>query len=363
MVRLEALDDGRQVRVGVQLAGGLAARLGVRAQLVPADLEDRVRVQVPEGAQADQLVVALATQRPVLGGGRQRPVHPDGVVVERLAGAVDRAVQPGQLPGVQDLLGGLPHLGEEARQVLRVAELHLLPQADLGPDRPAARLREEGGDALETVRDALDPLRQGRGSAGEQREHGVADVPGGLRPALPAADLVRVEQRQADVVELQVPLEPRGGGQPGRIERLDGGEMALLLGDLVLDGVPAGVAQAVVLAVDPEVGGHDRVVGEQAPDAGLDEVVEAVVERAGVGRGRRSREILAAEQCRHGSSGAAGARRRPGVGRGAPQAVPATIAAGLGSVSRRASAAAATTLSTSSAVTPRCVTARICPWG
>ena len=143
MVRLEALDDGRQVRIGVQLAGGGAARLGVRAQLVPADLEDRVRVQVAEGAQADQLVVALATQRPVLGGGGQRPVQPGDVVVERRAGAVDRPVQPGQLPGVQDLLRGLPHLGEEARQVLRVAQLHLLPQADLGPDGPAARLVEE----------------------------------------------------------------------------------------------------------------------------------------------------------------------------------------------------------------------------
>ena len=164
-------------------------------------------------------------------------------------------------------------------------------------------------------------------------------------------------------MELEVPLEPRGGGQPGRIERLDGGEMGLLLGDLVFDGVPPGVAQAVVLAVDPEVGGHDRVVGEQAPHAGLDEVVEAVVEGAGVGRGRRSREILAAEQCGHRSSGAAGTRWRPGVGRGAPQTVPAAIAAGLGSVARRASAAAATTLSMSSAVTPRCVTARICPWG
>ena len=209
-----------------------------------------------------------------------------------------------------------------------------------------------------------EPLRERRGAAGEQQEHGVADVAGGLRAALPAADLVRVEQRQADVVELQVPLEPRGGGQPGRIQRLDGGEVGLLLGDLVLDRVPARVAQAVVLAVDAEVGGHDRVVGEQAPDAGLDEVVEAVVERARVRRGRRSREILAAEQC--GSwflrrRGVDAALRRWAVR--APQAAPATTAAGLGSVSRRASAAAATTLSMSSAVTPRWVTARIWPWG
>ena len=87
VVRLEALDDGRQVRIGIQLAGGRAARLRVRAQLVPADLEDGVRVQVAEGTPADQLVVALAAQRPVLGRGGQRPVQPGDVVVERRAGA------------------------------------------------------------------------------------------------------------------------------------------------------------------------------------------------------------------------------------------------------------------------------------
>ena len=114
VVRLEALDDGRQVRVGVQLAGGGPARLGVRAQLLPADLQDRVRVQVAEGPQADQLVVALAAQRPVVGGAGQRPVQPGGVGVEGRAGAVDRAVQAGELSLVHHLLGGLPDLGEEA---------------------------------------------------------------------------------------------------------------------------------------------------------------------------------------------------------------------------------------------------------
>ncbi len=283
--------------------------------------------------------------------------------VEGRSGDVDRLVQPRQLSGFQDLLRGLPHLGEEARQVLGVPQLHLLPQAHLGSDRPAVSPREERRHALESVRDALDPLLQGRGSTGEQREHGVTDVTGGLRASLPAADRVSVEQREADVVELQVAFEPRAGGQPGRVERLDGGEVGLVRDDLVLDGIPAGVAQAVVLAVDPEVGGHDRVVGEQASDAGLDEVVEA-------SRRAVQRRALPPVEGMPGRRGVSSwfLRRRgvwaaPRCGRWAPQAVPATIAAGLGSVARRASAAAATTLSTSSAVTPRCVTARIWPWG
>ena len=135
------MTDGRSAS-GIQLAGGGAARLRVRAQLVPADLQDRVRVQVAEGAQADQLVVALAAQRPVLGRGGQRPVHPGDVVVERRSGAVDRPVQAGQLrarPGRSSAASRTS--ANRPGRSFGVAQLHLLPQADLGPDGPAAGLR------------------------------------------------------------------------------------------------------------------------------------------------------------------------------------------------------------------------------
>jgi hypothetical protein len=59
--------------------------------------------------------------------------------------------------------------------------------------------------------------------------------------------------------------------------------MGLVGRELLEDGVAGRVAEAMVLGVDPEISADDRVVADQPPEAALDEVVELVIERAGLG--------------------------------------------------------------------------------
>ena len=165
-------------------------------------------------------------------------------------------------------------------------------------------------------------------------------------------------------MDLEVPLEPGGRGEPGVVERLDGREVRPIRGDLGQHGVAAGVAEAVVLGVDAEVGRERRVVDEQAADAGLDQVVQAVVQGPAVGVGRGSRELDVGDSFAHRSSGARGllgATRWPASapgGVGPPRAVPGQAAlaagspAGRGAVSRRAASTAAIVRSMSAAVIP-----------
>ena len=163
-------------------------------------------------------------------------------------------------------------------------------------------------------------------------------------------------------MDLEVALEPGLRRQAVGVQRHDRREVRAVVGDLLEDGVAAGVAEPVVLGVDAEQRRVDRVVHEQASDAGLDEVVEARVERPLVGRGLGSRQVDAAELVR------SSVLRRPAGGRlvagwvcpvvvigASPDAQAALVAgspAGLGAVSRSTSATAAITVSMSSAVIP-----------
>ena len=90
-----------------------------------------------------------------------------------------------------------------------------------------------------------------------------------------------------------------GRRQAGRIDRLDRREVGLLGGELVEDRVARAVAEAVVLGVDAEIGPDDRVVADDPPEARLDEVVEAVVERARVRRPGRGGEVDVLESVGH----------------------------------------------------------------
>ncbi len=126
------------------------------------------------------------------------------------------------------------------------------------------------------------------------------------------------------------------------------------------DGLALRVAERVVEVVDPEVRRQDRVVPEDPPHPRLDEVVEARIQGPGVGGGTGTRQVDRWQQRCHVVPPArpvrARAWRRPGQA-----AVVAGSPAGLGRVPCRTSSTVSTTRSTSAAVIPRWVTARIEP--
>ncbi len=97
---------------------------------------------------------------------------------------------------------------------------------------------------------------------------------------------VRVEDRAPEVVDLEVALEPAGGREPGRIDRLHRGEVDPVGRELALDRIARAVAEALVLGVDAHEGRKGRMVAEGLAEARLDQVVEPVVERS-IGAGFR----------------------------------------------------------------------------
>ena len=159
---------------------------------------------------------------------------------------------------------------------------------------------------------------------------------------------------------------PAGRGQAGRIERLDLREVRLLGGELGEQRVARAVAEAMVLGVDAEIRPDDRVVADDPPEAGLDEVVEAVVERrrhrlAGVGAGED--DVL--ESVGHGFLSVRRASPARAV-RQTPWSVPGGDGIGGGSPGRRPRARRRrrrSVASMSDSVIPWWVTARTCPWG
>ena len=281
VVGLQAVDDLGLGRAVVDLRrrpdpGGL---LGL--ELVLPDLEDRVGVEAVERPQPDELVISLAAERPVVGPGGERFLQPGAVVGDRCPGRVGGR---GEAPavGLRQVGAGGHDLGEERRQIGGRLDLELLPAADLRDDGPAARLLEPRGHGLEPAGDRVEALRQRREVLGEDEEQRVADDIERGRAALPRPDLLGVEDLAPDVVDLEVALEAGVGGEGGLVERLDRREVGLLGRQLAEDGVAGAVAEAMVLGVDAEIRPDERVVGDHPPEAGLDEVVEALVERTGV---------------------------------------------------------------------------------
>ena len=90
-------------------------------------------------------------------------------------------------------------------------------------------------------------------------------------------------------MELQVALEAGLLREPGRVDRLDLGEMLAVRLELGQDRLATAVAEQIVILVETERRCEDRVVADEPDETGLDDVVEALVERpgtaAGAGRG------------------------------------------------------------------------------
>ena len=177
--------------------------------------------------------------------------------------------------------------------------------------------------------------------AGEQQEQGIADRVEPERAALPQPQHVEVEDLATHVVELDVALEASGGGQLGRVDRLDRAEVRPLVADLLEDGVAARVGELVVVVVEPEPRADQRVGRDDPPEACFHGIVEALVGRTCIrGRGRPGQGSIVDPACgRHGSLGQAGAATGSGD-------------ADRGEVSARAARVAAMVVSMSAASTP-----------
>ena len=219
LIRSTTVDSGD---VRVDLPGRRDAGLGVERELLLADRQDRVGVEPVERAQADELVVALATERPVVGPVGQRALEPGPVVGDgRSWPRRRRACSRRSSAGPSAVLAGGHDLVEQARDLAGGLDLDRLPQADLGLDGPAARGVEERRRRLEPAGDRVEPLGQRGEVAGEQGEQRVADPVEGGRPALPDPDYLGVEDVALDVVDLEVALEPdrRPTARPDRSPR------------------------------------------------------------------------------------------------------------------------------------------------
>ena len=342
-VGLDPGEDRRLVGVRVDLAGrGDAGRL-LLGQLLPAELQDLVRVEAVERPVRDQRVVALAADRPVVVPAGERPAQPVGVLLDRGPGGRHRAVQPPVASaGARTPAPAATNSAKQPGQAVRLSSISSSCQRrTCGTRRAGLRRLEEGGDALQPAGDGVEPLGERGVVAREQQEERIADGVEGEGAPLPQPQLVEVEELATDVVELDVALEARRRGQLGRVDRLDRGQVRPLVVDLPEDRVAARVAEPVVGVVEPEPGGEQRLGRDDAPEARLDGVVEALVGGAGVrARGRPGQgSIVDPAGGGHGSLGQAGAATGSGE-------------TGRGPVSARAARVAAMVVSMSAASTP-----------
>ena len=226
-------------------------------------------------------------ERPLVGSAGQRRLQPVRVVVEGGPGSRRSRCVSRRRSGVGKVGPGGDDLVEERRQVRGRLDLQPLPDPDLRHGRPGfATRRDSAGTASRRPAIELEPFGQRREVLGEDEEERVADRVERERSPLPDPDDLGVEDRPADVVDLEVALELRRGRQACGVECLDrlrGGPS------------PRRARRAARLATRRRAGrprcgsrGTCPTIGLSRidpPEARLDEVVEPAVERARV-RGR-----------------------------------------------------------------------------
>ena len=321
----------------------------------------------------DERVVALATDRPVVGAAGQRALEPRAVQLDRDLGAARGALEASLLGRREGGRAGGHEFVEEDRQFGRGLDLDPLPQPDLGDGRAGLRLFEVGRGRLEPPGDGDQAFGQRRVVAREEEEEAVPDRVDRERPSLPDAQDLRVEDRPTEVVELEIALESGGRRQRIGVDRLDLRQVCPIAGDLGEQRLTAAVPELVVRVVDAQPGGEHGILLHPAPEARLDQVVEARVGRAGrrPAFGTRERAVVDEALVGHGGPLLRAARVtavrgdadgrwamvRPVSGREAgsvdqAEAPTGSGATGRGSVSARAARVAAMVDSMSSAVTP-----------
>jgi hypothetical protein len=186
-VGLDPADDARLVGVGVDLASGGRPEGMLLAEALPAESQDRVGVQPIEGAQADQLVVALAADRPGVRAAVEGALEPRSVQLDRDLGRLARALEAALLARRQDVGPGRDEFVEEGRQFRSGLDLDALPTPNLWDGGPGLGFLEVRGDRLQPAGDRVEPLGERRVVAREQEEQAVADVIEGERALLPEA--------------------------------------------------------------------------------------------------------------------------------------------------------------------------------
>ena len=199
-------------------------------------------------------------------------------------------------------------------------------------------------NGLEARRHRLEPDERGVEVASEERKERVTDRVDPRGMAFPSANDIGLEDLPADVVDLEVPIEPHGRAHGGRIESLDGDEVPPIGLQLAEHVVAGGVCQLIVEMVDPEVGGRHGIGLDHTPESGLDEIVEWRIGRTTVRRfGRPGQGHIGESVAIHQSTASA-------AGRAWWPNVVSTSEARMISIVR----------SISARPTPRCVAARIC---
>ena len=179
LVALDPVDDGRLVAHPGRSRGRPRRGPPFLGELLPAELEDRVGVEAVEGAQADQRVVALAPDRPVVGR-RPRACPRARRRTARRATLADvaRPRSRRRCSGVrEDAVAGGDDLVEEDGQLAGRLDLEPLPAAGPGGPSPGSwPPRGRSAIGLEPAGDRVEPLGQRGVVAGEQQEQAVADV-------------------------------------------------------------------------------------------------------------------------------------------------------------------------------------------
>ena len=269
VVGLDALDDGRARRRRGRARGAAARRaLEVAAQLLPADLEDRVGVEVVERAAAG------AARRSARGPAASRRSPSRASSSTQAPCASSAALAPAMARSRWRELAGARGRPRPPRGPRRTGAAGpsrsrwstFCHDADLRPDgRGSATASRKAGAA--SSRSAIRASRSASGAAprANSAEDRVAELAGGGRSPLPAADLVRSGTGRGGG------CGARGRARTGPPAESSAGSSASTAARCARSAAISartasrlGVAQAVVEVVDAEVRREHRVVGEHA---------------------------------------------------------------------------------------------------
>src|SRR5437016_14361314 len=186
-------------------------------------LSDRVNLvdREPKLAEADELPeLRPADADPVFRPWEDVGLDPLPVRADRLPRVRDGLLEPASVGTREVLLAGRLDPLAEAGEPGRRLEGDFRPDLD-GRTDAALRLLEERGGTLEPSDDALEPTRQRREGAHEEREEGVSHGLGALRHGLPEAEFLGPEGPEPERVRADAPVDALSRGEALPVDRLD----------------------------------------------------------------------------------------------------------------------------------------------